>query len=120
MHKLMILFRQPGDILEFEERWSREFVPLAEKMPGIRRVTVSRVVGGPGDESDIHLVHEFFFDDLKALRSAMASEEGQKAGHALMAISSEFSTLCFAEHLEEDRPAAPAASSKNTGKDGLA
>jgi uncharacterized protein (TIGR02118 family) len=102
----MIYFRRPTDPTTLERRWSEEFVPLAEKMPGIRRVTVSRVVGAPGEGCDLHLVHEFFFRDKEALTRAMLSPEGQAAGRALMSFAGEHATLCFAEHLEEDRPPA--------------
>ena len=105
MHKLMLLFRQPADVVEFETRWSNEFVAIAEQMPGLRKVAVSRIVGGPDQETDLHLVHELFFDDLDSLRRAMVSPEGQAAGHALMAIAPQHVTICFSEHLEEARPA---------------
>ncbi len=103
MHKLIVLFRTPEDPPAFERRWSEAFLPLAEKMPGLRRIVVSRIQGGPGGSVDFHLVHEFFFDDERALRAAMASPAGQKAGQALMAFAADRVTLCFAEHLEEDR-----------------
>ena len=86
-----------------ETRWSQDFVGLAEKMPGLRRVSVSRILGGPGGEVDLHLVHEFYFDNLTAVQEAMASPEGQAAGKALMEFASESVTLLFAEHLEEAR-----------------
>lgn len=103
MHKLMILFHKTDDTLELETRWSQEFVRLAEKMPGLRRVTVSRILGGPAGDAHLHLVHEFYFDDLGAVQSAMASEAGQQAGRALVALAGEHASLVFAEHLEEAR-----------------
>ena len=103
MHKLMILFRQSGETLDVETRWSNEFVKRAEAMPGLRRVSVSRVAGGPSGEVDLRMVHEFYFDDLQALQHALASPEGQIAGRALMSFASGHVTLCFAEHMEEAR-----------------
>jgi uncharacterized protein (TIGR02118 family) len=103
VHKLMILFKTTSDPLGLETRWSQEFVPRAEKMPGLRRVSVSRILGTPGGEANLHLVHEFYFDDLAALEGAMASPEGQAAGRALMAFAGDSVTLLFAEHLEEAR-----------------
>jgi len=103
MHKLMILFRRSADSLDVETRWSNEFVKRAEAMPGLRRVSVSRVVGGPAGETDLHMVHEFYFDDLRALQQALSSPEGQVAGKALMSFAAENVTLCFAEHMEEAR-----------------
>jgi uncharacterized protein (TIGR02118 family) len=105
MHKLMLLFRPPSDVERFEQEWSGTFVPAAERMPGIRRITVSRAVESLAGPLDLYLVHEFFFDSLLAAREAMASPAGEAAGQALMAFASGAVTLCFAEHLEEGRPA---------------
>lgn len=102
MHKLMVVIRRPQDPAAFEDRWSREFVPRAERMPGIRRVTLSRVSGTLPGGVDLHLVHEFYFDGLEALQSAMASPQGQEAGRALMAFASVEASLSFAEHMEMD------------------
>lgn len=79
-------------------------MPTAERMPGIRRVTVSRIYGGPAGPADLHLVHEIFFDDANSLQMALVSPEGVEAGRALMDIAASFVSLCFSEHLEEDRP----------------
>ena len=103
MHKLMILFRRSADSVDMETRWSNEFVKQAEAMPGLRRVSMSRVVGGLSGDVDLHMVHEFYFDDLQALQQALASPEGQIAGKALMSFAEKHVTLCFAEHMEEAR-----------------
>ncbi|OGT28529.1 MAG: hypothetical protein A2Z17_04880 [Gammaproteobacteria bacterium RBG_16_66_13] len=109
MHKLMVFIRRPADPAEFEERWSHEFVPRAERMPGVRRVTLTRVTGGLPGSLDLHLVHEFYFDDADTLRAAMESPEGRQAGQALMAFASAEVTLTFAEHLEMDLDNTPGA-----------
>lgn len=102
MHKLILLFRQPADLAEFERRWSEEFVPQAERMPGLRRVTISRVIGGVQEgQPDLHLVHELYFDDRTSLEQAMASEQGQEAGATLISIAGESVELLFADHRED-------------------
>jgi uncharacterized protein (TIGR02118 family) len=106
MHKLIILFHHPASVEGFESAWSETFVPAAERMPGIRRVTVSRALESLTGPADLYLVHEFFFDNLASARQAMASSAGQAAGKALMSFAAENVTLCFAEHLEEERPKA--------------
>lgn len=103
MHKLIALFAPPPDIVEFETRWSHEFVPLAEQMPGLRRIAVSRVAGGPGGPAPVYLLHEFFFDNKDALVAAMTSPEGLAAAHCLMSFAPDTVTLMFAEHMDEDR-----------------
>jgi len=104
VHKLMLVFRPPANPTAFEQRWSEDFVPLAEKMPGLRRVALARTYGGPRGPTDVYLVHEFYFDDAEALRQAMTSSEGVEAGRALMGFAGHQVSLSFAEHLEEERP----------------
>jgi uncharacterized protein (TIGR02118 family) len=104
MNKLMVIFNIPPNIMEFERNWSERFVSKAEKMPGLKRVSVTRVYGGPSGEVNIHLVHEFYFDDAQSIRNAMVSPEGQDAGQELLSFAADYVTICFGEHLEEDRP----------------
>ena len=106
MHKLMLLFKKPDDVLEFEQKWSETFVATAERMRGIVRVGVTRVYGSPSSEADLHLIHEFYFENEESLRLAMLSDEGQAAGQALLSFAAELVTIVFAEHLEESRPLA--------------
>jgi uncharacterized protein (TIGR02118 family) len=101
MYKLIALFTKPEDVEEFEQRWSNEFVGLAEKMPGLRRATVSHIEGGPAGPLPYHLIHEFYFDDKDALLKAMTSPEGTSAARCLMDIAASEVTLMFAEHMEE-------------------
>jgi uncharacterized protein (TIGR02118 family) len=109
MYKLMVIFHHSSDMLGLEEQWSEQFVAQAEKMPGLRRVSVSRVRGSLIEQTHIHLIHEFFFDDESALRHALASDEGQIAGRALMQFAADSVTLVMAEHLEEARGELPQA-----------
>jgi len=110
MHKLVVLIRRSARGESIERRWSDEFVPLAERMPGLRRVVVSRPVGAPAVAPRFQLIHELFFEDLHSLRAGMSSPEGEAAGRALMGFAAVEAELFFAEHLEMDLPRwAPAA-----------
>ena len=100
-YKLVILFSQPADPADFERRWSEEFVPLADKMPGLKRVVVSRVQGGPAGPAEVYLIHELHFESHQALTTAMASAQGVAAGQCLIHIAEKSATLLFAEHLED-------------------
>lgn len=108
MVKLIALFKPPADRAAFDTRWSGEFVPLAERMPGIRRITVSHVQASPAGPAPYALIHEFFFDTFDDLQSALASPEGQAAGRNLMAFAADTAQLLFAEHQEEERAAGAA------------
>lgn len=109
MHKLILIFRDVDRAADHLIGWSTRFVPLAERMPGLRRVTVSHVEGGPAGTSDIRLIHELYFDDREALTAAMASPEGVAAGQALVEFlgpDTQTVQLLFAEHQEGDVHAA--------------
>jgi len=101
MHKLIILFESPENEQAFQLGWQK-FLGLAERMPGLRRETVSRVVqrlfGKP--EGGIALIHELLFDSKEALEAAMQSPEGQAAGKFLQSFTGGKVVLLVAEHLE--------------------
>jgi uncharacterized protein (TIGR02118 family) len=99
--KLVILFKPPETPAVFEQRWSEEFVPLAERLPGLRRVVVAHTHGGPAGPVDVYLIHELHFDDSAALARAMASPEGLAAGQCLVRLAGKNATLMFAEHMED-------------------
>jgi uncharacterized protein (TIGR02118 family) len=102
-HKLVILFNQPAHAAEFEQRWSEEFVPLAERLPGLQRVVVAHTHGGPAGPVDVYLIHELHFATREALSAALRSPEGTAAGQCLVRLAGQSATLLFAEHMEEGR-----------------
>ena len=105
LYKLILVFTEAAgrDLDYIEHRWSHEFVPQAEKMPGLRRVSVSRIHKPITPGATIHLIHELYFDDVEALDAAMKSQVGQQAGRILMDFAGEAVQVYFAEH-KEDRP----------------
>ena len=101
MYKLTILFRTPPDISKFEHDWAHTFVPFAEAMPGILRVEVGTVDGGPDGPSPFHKIHEFYFESRETMDKAMNSEKGTRAGIALNTLAKGSFTIMFADVLED-------------------
>ena len=103
MYKLILIFKEvdEADLDFIEHRWSHEFVPLAERMPSLQRVSISRVTKSITPEADIQLIHELFFDSLEDLDQAMKSDIGQQAGRLLMDFASQAVQVYFAEHAED-------------------
>ena len=104
MYKLVILFGQPSDLLEFDTGW-QAFLGMVEQMAGLRRESVSLVSSMIFGDSKLRpfKIHELYFDDLPALEAALASEAGQQAGEWLHRFTEGNFTLLTAPH-QEARP----------------
>ncbi len=102
MIKLVALFTHPADPAAFDLGFSR-WLPLSEAMPGLRRVAVSHVQGSPDGATPYYLIHEMFFDDLRAAHAAMSTPEGDTAARQLWSFAIDNVTLFFADHLEENK-----------------
>src|SRR5574341_597815 len=101
MYKLTILFRTPPDIANFEHDWAHTFIPFAEAMPGILRVEVSNVDGGPDGPSEFYKIHELYFESREAMDKAMNSEKGTRAGYARNTFARGLFTITFSDVLED-------------------
>ncbi len=95
--KLIALYKQPPDTTTFDQKYFGEHIPLAEKIPGIQLVEVSRVEGAPGGEPAYYLMAEFYFDNMEALQNGLRSTEGKAAGKSIMSFAGELVTMMFAE-----------------------
>jgi uncharacterized protein (TIGR02118 family) len=76
----MVMYRTPTDAAAFDDHYQRVHVPLAKKIPGVRRFEVNDgPIGTPAGPAAFHLIASLSFDDLAALQAAMVSPEGQAA-----------------------------------------
>jgi len=63
-----------------DPRHNTGVVPLAKKIPGLRKYGISAgEVGVPAGPSGIHLVATLCFDPLNASKAGLASPQGQAA-----------------------------------------
>jgi uncharacterized protein (TIGR02118 family) len=81
MARMVVIYRTPKNVEAFNRHYFEIHVPLAKKIPGLRKYEISNgPVATPGRSSDIHLIGTLHFDDLAAIEKAFASAEGQAAG----------------------------------------
>ena len=103
---LLAQFRRPDGgeeaLATFLDRYEAEHLPLIASVPGLRSMTVSRVVHSFTPESDLVLVNQMEFDDRVSLDQAMESDPMRQAGRNLRAIAPGMLTLVV---LEEAGPA---------------
>ena len=83
MVKFAILFHTPKNLQTFENGYNG-FLAAVETMPNITRRQVNTIIGSPMQNSPFYRVLELYFDDFEALNAALNSENGQKAGLAMM------------------------------------
>jgi uncharacterized protein (TIGR02118 family) len=85
MIRLTVLYGQPDDTEAFDRHYRDVHIPLAKKLPGLRRYTVSRGVAVAFGEDPAYLIAELDFDDLATLQAGMGTPEGQEAGRDMVA-----------------------------------
>jgi len=80
MARMVVIYKKPADVKAFEKHYFEKHIPLAKKLPGLRRYEISHgpvtVVAG---QSDVYLVGTLYFDDMDAIKKAFASPEGRAA-----------------------------------------
>jgi uncharacterized protein (TIGR02118 family) len=75
MAKALVLYKTPTDAAAFDKYYATVHIPLAKKIPGLKKYDVSTgVVRAPAGPSGVHLTAELYFD---ALAAGMASPQGQ-------------------------------------------
>jgi uncharacterized protein (TIGR02118 family) len=78
MARLLALYRTPKDPAAFDRYYFATHVPLAKKIPGLRKYDVSSGTAlGPEGPSNFHLVAALHFDSLDDIKAGLGSPEGQ-------------------------------------------
>jgi uncharacterized protein (TIGR02118 family) len=77
--KLVVLYKHPPDVVEFERYYFSVHAPIAKKVPGLKSMEVSRrpIVSPLGTQYFFAAIMDF--ESIEALDRAMKSPEGQAA-----------------------------------------
>ena len=80
MARLLVLYKTPKDAAAFDKYYFETHVPIAKKIPGLKKYEVSRGgIGSPAGDSGVHRIAILHFDDMRAIQAALTSPEGQAA-----------------------------------------
>jgi uncharacterized protein (TIGR02118 family) len=80
MARLVVMYKTPRDSAAFDKHYTEKHIPLAKKIPGVRKYEISQgPVATPAGPSGIHLVAILQFDNMAAIQNAFGSAEGQAA-----------------------------------------
>ena len=80
MAQVVVTYKTLKDPAAFDNYYAETHIPLAKKMPGLRRFEISRgPVISPAGPSGIHLMAILTFDNMAAVQAAFGSPEGKAA-----------------------------------------
>jgi uncharacterized protein (TIGR02118 family) len=80
MVKLVVAYRPPTDVQEFERRYQGEHVAMAKRIPHLSRIEFGKVAGTmDGSPARYHRIAELYFKDQATLGQAGGSDEGKAA-----------------------------------------
>jgi uncharacterized protein (TIGR02118 family) len=100
MVRFLVLYDQPEDPETFDRHYREVHIPLARKLPGLRRYTISRnarsVRGG-----EYYLVAELDWDDIEALQRDFQSPDGQATAADVQELAPEGKVRSMIYELEE-------------------
>lgn len=78
MAKMLAIYQKPADPAAFDKHYFDIHVPLAKRLPGLRRYETSTgAVLRPGAADAPYFIAALYFDNVAAIREAFASEIGQ-------------------------------------------
>ncbi|MGH6789681.1 MAG: EthD family reductase [Pseudolabrys sp.] len=101
MANLVVLYKTPKDAAAFDKHYFEKHVPIAKKIPGLRKYEVSKgPVMTPAGPSGVHLVATLQFDDVAAIQSAFASPQGQAAAADLQTFATGGADLLLFDNRE--------------------
>jgi uncharacterized protein (TIGR02118 family) len=97
MTKLIALFRNPPNTVEFDQHYDSVHAPLVKKYPGLRKLEITRITGAPIGETKIYRMAEMYFDDKDAMDKALASPEGKAVARDVMSFAADLITIFYGE-----------------------
>jgi len=98
---LVVLYKTPKDPAAFDKYYFGTHIPLAKKIPGLRKYTVTRgPIATPAGPSSLHLIATLSFDNMAAIAAAFASAEGKVTAADVPNFASGGVEMHFAETAE--------------------
>jgi uncharacterized protein (TIGR02118 family) len=80
MAHVVVMYKTPKDAAAFDKHYFETHVPIAKKIPGLKKYEVSQgPVATPVGPSDYYLIATLYFDNMAAVQAAFGSAEGKTA-----------------------------------------
>lgn len=101
MVKLVAIYTRPEDVQAFETHYREIHVPLVRKMPGLKKLEVTRFFGSPKGDPRYYMMAEMYFESKEALFASVSSPEGKAAGKDIMTVAGPHVHMMFANFTTE-------------------
>ncbi|SDX24009.1 conserved hypothetical protein [Marininema mesophilum] len=102
MVKLVALYKHPEAREDFDKHYEETHTPLVEKMPGLKKLEVTRMQSAPmGGDAKYYMEAAMYFEDRAALDAAMGSPEGRAAAKDVMDFAGPLVTMMIGEVARE-------------------
>ena len=76
MARMVVIYRKPENVEAFDRHYFEIHVPLAKKIPGLRKYEVSDgPIATPVATPNVHRIGTLHFDGLAAIEMAFASAQ---------------------------------------------
>jgi uncharacterized protein (TIGR02118 family) len=77
--KMVVIYQTPKDKAAFDRHYLDVHIPLAKKLPGLRKYELSseNTILSPTGHSNAYMVATLYFDSLEAIKASFATPEGQ-------------------------------------------
>ena len=96
MAQLVVTYHTPKDAAAFDKHYADKHIPIAKKIPGLRKYQVSKgPIATPAGPSGAYLIATLTFDDMAAVQAAFASPEGQAAAADVPTFASGGADMMF-------------------------
>src|ERR1700685_3410323 len=81
MARMVVIYRTPKDVEAFDRHYFEIHVPLAKKIPGLRKYEVSNgPIAAPVGTSNVYLIGTLHFDDLAAIKRRLQARRDKRLG----------------------------------------
>jgi uncharacterized protein (TIGR02118 family) len=77
MVRFLAAYDEPDDPEAFDRHYREVHIPLAKKLPGLRRYTISRNPAATRDREAYYFIAELDWDNMTDLRHAFQTPEGR-------------------------------------------
>jgi uncharacterized protein (TIGR02118 family) len=96
MAQVVVTYKTPKDLAAFDKYYAETHIPLAKKLPGLRRYEISQgPVATPAGPAGVHLMAILTFDNMAAVKAAFGSPEGKATAADLPKFASGGADMMF-------------------------